>query len=289
VPFISSDIEKGSRWSADIAEHLEACTFGIACVTRDNISAPWLLFEAGALSKSVSQGRLIPLLCGLEQKDVQKSPLTQFQMAKFEKNDFFKLLLSINEAIGDDKLDEKVLSGVFNALWPDLEKYISPIIDGAPVDDDISDIGEVSKIDGAIEELLVNSRNVLQSISRPDRLFPEEYILGLMGRIRRSDDDEIIIQSIDQIKNVVARSLMIARRLDDSEDAGRKIAMLKSLLHEADYLLRGGLKTRREMATSVEDSTSAASSATSAALGARLRFARHRAHTASKSSDDGEA
>lgn len=52
-PYISTEIEKGTRWASDIASELEVCAFGIACVTQENKDAPWLLFEAGALSKSV--------------------------------------------------------------------------------------------------------------------------------------------------------------------------------------------------------------------------------------------
>ncbi len=45
VPYVSSeDIDKGARWSTDIAKELSDSTFGIVCVTRDNLSAPWLTF-----------------------------------------------------------------------------------------------------------------------------------------------------------------------------------------------------------------------------------------------------
>ena len=51
-PYVSSeDIDKGARWSTDIAKELENSTFGILCVTKENLEAPWLSFEAGALSK----------------------------------------------------------------------------------------------------------------------------------------------------------------------------------------------------------------------------------------------
>lgn len=63
TPYVSSeDIDKGARWSTDIAKELEDSTFGILCVTKDNLEAPWLLFEAGALSKMmrVSKKYLAP-------------------------------------------------------------------------------------------------------------------------------------------------------------------------------------------------------------------------------------
>lgn len=42
TPYVSSeDIDKGARWSTDIAKELEDSTFGILCVTKDNLEAPW--------------------------------------------------------------------------------------------------------------------------------------------------------------------------------------------------------------------------------------------------------
>jgi hypothetical protein len=56
VPYVSSeDIDKGARWSSDIAQELEDSTFGILCVTKENLTAPWLNFEAGALSKTMDK------------------------------------------------------------------------------------------------------------------------------------------------------------------------------------------------------------------------------------------
>lgn len=55
-PYVSSeDIDKGARWSTDIAKELENSTFGILCDTKENIEAPWLSFEAGALSKTMEK------------------------------------------------------------------------------------------------------------------------------------------------------------------------------------------------------------------------------------------
>lgn len=52
TPYVSSeDIDKGSRWSTDIADELDESTYGILCVTKENIDAPWLNFEAGALGR----------------------------------------------------------------------------------------------------------------------------------------------------------------------------------------------------------------------------------------------
>ena len=47
----SEDISAGVRWQYLISEALEGSSVGILCVTRENQSAPWLNFEAGAIAK----------------------------------------------------------------------------------------------------------------------------------------------------------------------------------------------------------------------------------------------
>jgi TIR domain len=49
------DIEKGAPWSTDIAVQLGECRAGLICLTPENLSASWLLFEAGALSKTLDK------------------------------------------------------------------------------------------------------------------------------------------------------------------------------------------------------------------------------------------
>ena len=44
-PYVSSeDIDKGARWSTDIAGELHASTYGLICVTKNNTEAPWINF-----------------------------------------------------------------------------------------------------------------------------------------------------------------------------------------------------------------------------------------------------
>ena len=58
-PWVSSqDIQKGQRWAEEISEKLEETQFGILCVTHENLESPWLLFEAGAISKLRRQSRV---------------------------------------------------------------------------------------------------------------------------------------------------------------------------------------------------------------------------------------
>jgi len=85
--FTPNDIDKGTRWSSEIAGELENSDVGIICLTKDNIERPWILFEAGALSKKINKSNVCTLLFNLEPTDLS-GPLASFQSTKFEKADF---------------------------------------------------------------------------------------------------------------------------------------------------------------------------------------------------------
>src|SRR5579859_5009320 len=59
------DIDAGARWAHRLSQVLEEAKFGIICLTRENQKSPWVLFEAGALAKSVQESRVIPYLIGM--------------------------------------------------------------------------------------------------------------------------------------------------------------------------------------------------------------------------------
>jgi hypothetical protein len=81
-PWLShADISAGDRWADTVAKELEASDFGISCINRENMSSPWIHFEAGALAKRMQEGRVIPLLLDIEFKDIS-GPLAQFQAKK---------------------------------------------------------------------------------------------------------------------------------------------------------------------------------------------------------------
>lgn len=119
-PWMSStDIDKGARWSTDIASKLAECTMGIICLTPENFDAPWILFEAGALSKTLDNTHVCPLLFEIDPSDY-KGPLVQFQATKFAEEDFKKLIHTINKCL-DDKISDAQIEESFQAWWPKIE------------------------------------------------------------------------------------------------------------------------------------------------------------------------
>jgi hypothetical protein len=83
-PWLSSGIDKGTRWSPEIAAKLATAKAGIFCLTPSSLAAPWILFEAGAISKTVEKTHVCTLLVDLNPSDVT-DPLAQFQATKLTK------------------------------------------------------------------------------------------------------------------------------------------------------------------------------------------------------------
>lgn len=128
-PWMSeSDIDKGSRSLREISKALAGAKFGISCLTPENLQAPWLLYEAGALSKAVEEhARLWTyLFAGLRPEDVT-GPLSQFQATRANRDDTQKLLQSINRALSATPVPDNALEVLFEAMWPKLEEQLRGI------------------------------------------------------------------------------------------------------------------------------------------------------------------
>ncbi|PYQ56274.1 MAG: toll-Interleukin receptor [Acidobacteria bacterium] len=125
-PWLSDkDIAAGDRWPIEVGRELENSSFGILCLTDENLKAPWVLFEAGALSKIVQASAVCPYLLDVDVKDIA-GPLSQFQAKKADKVGTLDLLRAIN-AKSAQPLDLVRLAQVFDGLWPVLEAQLARI------------------------------------------------------------------------------------------------------------------------------------------------------------------
>jgi len=138
IPFVINDVDlwvseediaKGAHWPTRLAQELDESKFGIICLTPENIDEPWILFEAGALSKAIEEPRVSPYLFDLDKKDV-KPPLGHFQSSKADKDDTRKLLQSINSSVENSQgrfLPQQKLEAAFKQWWPRLEEQLAAI------------------------------------------------------------------------------------------------------------------------------------------------------------------
>src|SRR5262245_46978355 len=68
------EVGAGGRWSYELDREIKSANFGILCLTPDNVVAPWLVFEAGALSH-VADSAVVPY-CFHVRPDQIADPLT---------------------------------------------------------------------------------------------------------------------------------------------------------------------------------------------------------------------
>lgn len=172
-PYVSSeDIDKGTRWLIDIAQELNESSYGIICVTKENMNAPWINFEAGALSKKLGKSFVSPFLFDLKPSDVT-GPLVQFQQTIFDKEDIRKLLYSINTSCGDERLSDQLLEKSFERCYLDLESGLKLIREkhlGQNLETNSTrDIGEM------VEEILDTTRSNLKISNAIEQMLPPNF------------------------------------------------------------------------------------------------------------------
>lgn len=199
-PYVSSeDIDKGSRWSIDIAKELEDSSFGILCVTPQNIDATWLNFEAGALSKAFSTSNVSPFLFGLKPSDLKKSPLLQFQSTLYDKKDLLKLVLSVNNALGIEKLDESKLKLTFDVWYEKLKTKLDPLLvdAGKNTEPKGTEIIE-NKSTEVMEEILEITREQFKILRNPEMILPPNYISFILKEINKNNPvDTRVMRDLD--------------------------------------------------------------------------------------------
>ena len=103
--FVSSvDIASGEDWWAKIKKELKISKMGIVCITKENINAPWIYYEAGAM---VARGcNVVPLIIGCNPEYLKDTPLSGNQRKDFfDEKQFSKMVFDIN------KLDIKTTNG----------------------------------------------------------------------------------------------------------------------------------------------------------------------------------
>lgn len=141
--FKSPDIGSGKSITTEMREQLRKSNYGILCITKENQINPWLIFEAGALSKNFKSGTqsknlrastqsknneayVVPYLIG----DIKISALSPLQALEFKprkanKNETLTLIRDISKVfhvpLGPG------FKARFNRRWEELSKSLSRV------------------------------------------------------------------------------------------------------------------------------------------------------------------
>lgn len=189
-PWVStSDIERGAQWFNSIQGQLQETTTGIICLTQENKEKPWILFEAGALAKGLSDARVCTLLIDLEPQHV-RPPLGQFNHTQVTKDDMFKLISTLNERL-TKSLNKITLKKVFNAQWADFDSQFNTII--KETQDNTKSEEPIRAQDDILAEILDHTRRLNSRLTRLEKyqqdleFIDDDVIDNSMGTKSRHD------------------------------------------------------------------------------------------------------
>lgn len=204
-PWLSKEIGAGERWSHEVAQKLQETNFGIICLTRDNLDARWIHFEAGALSKVLDESYVCPYLLDISFSEIGE-PLSQFQAKRTNKKDTFELLKSVG-SVFPKPLDEISLSKRFEALWPELENELKDI-----PEDQGGEHEAPRPVQDVLEELVETVRSVDRRVGNLDTrltLFesePEPY-QGIGESSKRRSWWDMVVSHMRESRNMPAAAV----------------------------------------------------------------------------------
>jgi len=123
----SKDVPAGSDWFASLTAGLERSGYGILCLTKGNLSAPWVAFEAGAHLKSFGKSGVCPFLI-----DVSIShlilPFSVFHAVHSDKDGARKLVESIMAQLPEAQRRKGAwINNSISAYWPKLNKTLQQV------------------------------------------------------------------------------------------------------------------------------------------------------------------
>lgn len=250
-PYVSAeDIDKGSRWASDISKELDDSSFGIICLTKNNMNAPWINFEAGALSKKVDKSKVSPFLFNIKPSEVT-GPILQFQHTNSnDKDDVLRLMQSINKQAAF--LSPERLEVAFEHWWPTLNESLSKIevVEATAVSEDAKsksrsknnndDLNQLSQI---VESVLEISRTNHQLLRSPERILPRDYLESIVTTANANNENslpEVVMYDLfgatDKLNNLVDDLINVEGI--DSEIKSKLAVYVNELTRPVRYLRR---------------------------------------------------
>jgi hypothetical protein len=227
-PWMSDvDIAAGVRWNQEISGELAASQFGIICLTKENQDKPWIMFEAGALAKTLQDTFVCPYLIRMTKADLLQGPLTQFQVKLADKDETWELVRTINIALKENSVGEPQLKRLFDLTWPELEKVVADL----PAEPGAS--SPERPIRDMVEEVL----EVVRGLQRPSAQDISSYIPTkppTTVSVRRTQDGTVIYESQDERTEFTPGDLVVFLM-----DRGYRKKTIDTILRQLDEIKLG--------------------------------------------------
>jgi hypothetical protein len=223
-----TDIDKGANWHIQLAEGLQDAQFGIICLTPENFTAPWLIFEAGAIFRAmVSSGRarVWTYLFHLKPTDVT-GPLAEFQHTLAERGETRQLMQAINAAVergSEEALLPERVDRRFNQWWPELEQVLQSIPEPQeklePIRSPTAMLEELLERMRSLEKHLINADPRLAKLEEEARVraemsLAEKRIRWLISNVKSVSQNT---ETLRQAQAVINDTTALLQRLQSGE------------------------------------------------------------------------
>lgn len=173
-PWISArDLDKGRQWQHEIMANLRTSRFGIVCLTPDNLTRPWMLFEAGAIS-TLSQASVYTFLHRIDYAQVT-DPLSMFNHTESHHDDVRRMTTSFNNTLEAQRVQDNVLMTRFDRLWPDLEMKLNQIQMNQPAEGPIAPRDQGAIMAEVLTVVRDTSRNLAALGTKKSQAEPDHH------------------------------------------------------------------------------------------------------------------
>jgi hypothetical protein len=206
-----------ASWTA-ISTHLEKAKAGIFCLTPANLNNKSVLFEAGAISKSVKDSRVYTLLADIDPANLEW-PLAQFQATSLKEADIGRMLADINRDLasaGEAFLPDDVLAESYGVWWPKLEEKFRALPPGSP-----------STAPQRTEKEILEE--ILELVRAQTRLVPrQEELIAQWQRVRFEEEmnREKLLASISKLHEHLAPIQTVSSMQDELATTTNRLRFL---------------------------------------------------------------
>jgi len=159
----------------ELDKELVECDVAVLLVSRSNLNAPWMLFEAGAIGREMDRAQVIPIGIDLEPSDMG-NPLNVFQGTRLTKEGLVHVIAAIHSRAGG-ALSEDECRELVDPIWDQLNESVTEAIEQARPND-----SEESE-EEAFRRNVVNLLNYIKN-----KMPSENFIVGAVDMSKRLDE-----------------------------------------------------------------------------------------------------
>ncbi len=236
-PWISTkDIDRGALWFNEIQDQLQDTTIGIICLTQENKDRPWILFEAGALAKGLSNSRVCTLLIDLQPSDI-KDPLAQLNHTLPERENMFELVRTLNNRLGTNALDPRILGTVFDTYWEQFEQKFIDILSRTVT----QEAPEPRSEQDILSEILGITRSLSNRVGAIENMTSGSSLMSTESTSAQLKFSDKALGTLDSNRKIHLSRPTVINKIISLYKAGKSIDEISDILNVPPSMIMGTL------------------------------------------------